>query len=355
MAPATAALHSHNRQLLYDPNGEPVSCGEGIVTLGERARILAELERRSVIVRKAQAGDRVGKRTGGGRPAKYLLTGFARCAHCHSAMARTSVTSGNGERDAYRCSRKVHGQPCPGGSIMADPLEDEVVWRYTARLAACEPDDPLIEAMAERWLAQTVPESEADRRRLGDALEIVKRRIKDLNDDRYDRHLFQTAEDLADWEGRVTKARYQRDALQAQLDALGPRKKLDIGGLLETELTSEAWKRTPIERQRELLRLGVKVVLVYNAKRGQRPVRERIHIVFADEEIPEPVPADEAQNARLMIANLVAEERAGRRPPLTGREAAALIEFIKERQAQKLLADERAKQFDNPCVDNEHL
>ena len=345
--PVTAALHSHNRQLIYDEKGEPISCGEGIVTLGERARILAELERRSTTVHKAQAADRVGKRTGGGRPAKYLLTGFARCAHCHSAMSRTVVFAGKRKYDAYRCSRKVQGQPCRGGSIMAEPFESEVVWRYTARLAACEPDDPLIDIMAERWLSQTLPESEADRRRLSDAVEIVKRRIKDLYDDRYERHLFETAEDLAEWEERVTKARYQRDALQAQLDALGPRKKLDIGGLLETELSSEAWKRTPLERQRELLRLGVKVVLVYNARRGKRPVSERIRIVFADEEVPEPAPDDDPQDARLMIANLVAEERAGRRPPLTGSEAAALIGFIKERQAQKLLADERAKQAGN--------
>jgi hypothetical protein len=48
-----------------------------------------------------------------------------------------------------------------------------------------------------------------------------------------------------------------------------------------------------------------------------------------------------------MIANLVAEERAGLRPPLTGSEAAAIVGFIKERQAQKLLADERAKQANN--------
>jgi hypothetical protein len=51
-----------------------------------------------------------------------------------------------------------------------------------------------------------------------------------------------------------------------------------------------------------------------------------------------------------MIAKLVAEERAGGRSPLTGREAAATIGFIKERQAQKLLAEERAKQAEGPAV-----
>jgi site-specific DNA recombinase len=350
-APVTAALHSHNRQLVYDQKGDPISCGEGIITLGERARVLAELERRRATVHRAQDIGRIGKHTGGGRPAKYLLTGFARCGHCHGAMNRTVVMADGEKYGAYRCSRKMRGQRCRGGSIMADALEDEVLWRYTARLAACEPDDPLIDVIAERWLSQALPESEADRRRLGDALEVVKRRIKDLYDDRYERHLFETPEDLAEWEERVTRARFQRDALQARLDALGPRQKLDIGGLLDMELSSEAWKRTPLERQRDLLRLGVKVVLVYNAKRGQRPISDRVRVVFADEDIPEPVPDDDApQDARLMIAKLVAEERAGGRSPLTGREAAATIGFIKERQAQKLLAEERAKQAEGPAV-----
>jgi site-specific DNA recombinase len=350
-APVTAALHSHNRQLVYDDKGDPISCGEGIITLSERASVMAELERRRATARKAQEVERCGTQTPEGRPAKYLLIGFARCGHCHGAMNRTTVTADGKMYGVYRCSRKGRGQRCRGGAVMAEALEGEVVWRYTARLAACEPDDPLVNVIAERWLSHALPESEADRKRLSGALEVVTRRIADLYDDRYERHLFETAEDLAEWEDRVTSARFQRDTLQARLVALGPRKKLDIGGLLETELSTEEWKRTPLERQRDLLRLGVKVVLVYNAKRGQRPMSDRIRVVFADEDIPEPVPEDDSpQDARLMIADLVAEERAGRRPPLTGREAATIIGFIMERQAQKLLAEERAKQAEGSVI-----
>src|SRR4029453_10815999 len=75
-APVTAALVSHNRQLIYDDKGDPISCGEGILPWGERARVLAELERRRATVRSAQDVGRIGKHTGGGRPAKYLATGF---------------------------------------------------------------------------------------------------------------------------------------------------------------------------------------------------------------------------------------------------------------------------------------
>jgi hypothetical protein len=92
-APVTAAIHSHNRQLIYGENGDPVSCGVGIITMGERARVLAELERRRATARKEEDVGKVGTHdpTDEGRSAKYPLTGFARCGHCHGAMNRTTV------------------------------------------------------------------------------------------------------------------------------------------------------------------------------------------------------------------------------------------------------------------------
>ena len=86
--PALAALVSHNRRLVYDENGEPISAGEGIATMSERARILAEFERRSVVVQRG-AIERIGKRTGGGRAAEHLLVGFVRCGECGAAAVRT--------------------------------------------------------------------------------------------------------------------------------------------------------------------------------------------------------------------------------------------------------------------------
>ena len=54
--PVLAGLISHNRKLVYDEQGDLVFAGEGIITLAERARILAEMERRSTIVRNADEG-----------------------------------------------------------------------------------------------------------------------------------------------------------------------------------------------------------------------------------------------------------------------------------------------------------
>ena len=54
LAPSLAALMSHKGQLVRDDNGDPVPAGMGIVTLTERARIVAEFERRGLTVRQRQ-------------------------------------------------------------------------------------------------------------------------------------------------------------------------------------------------------------------------------------------------------------------------------------------------------------
>jgi site-specific DNA recombinase len=344
--PSLAALVSHKGQLVYNDEGAPISCGEGIVTMGERARILAESERRSTVVRQAMDSTRVGKRTGGGRPAKYLLTGFGRCGYCHSHMQRTVSRRRGYDWHQYRCSGKVFGKGCPGGSIGAETLEAEVVTRLTKRLATCEPGDPLLAVIAKRWMAQAVPESEADRRRLEDALAVVKQTLADLYDDRYERHLFHTSEDIAEWEQRIDKARSQRAAIQKALDSLGQRPEIDINALLDTELSREAWPETPLARKRDILKLAVNAVLVTGARRGQRSIEDRVTIAWAHEELPELQPPDEAPpvNARELIARLVAEERAGVRPRVTTKEAVAFVGIIRDDWARVLLREERAKQ-----------
>src|SRR5215218_8927621 len=127
--PAMAALVSHNRKLLYDEHGEPISAGEGIVTMAERARILAELERRSVVAQNGSV-KRVGKQTGAGRPAEHLLVSFVRCGECGAAAVR-ELSKGV---FAFRCSRKCGGARCRGAQIAEKYLEDEAVSRLRAKL-----------------------------------------------------------------------------------------------------------------------------------------------------------------------------------------------------------------------------
>jgi DNA invertase Pin-like site-specific DNA recombinase len=289
LGPSLAALMSHNGQLVRDDNGDPISAGMGIVPLTERARILAEFERRGLTVRNAKDPERIGKRTGGGRPPKYLLTGFVRCPRCTATMQRGMGRRGTDPAPTYRCAANGRGHQCPGVTIFADALEREVERRFLTKLAALEPGDPLLERIAERWLALVVPDDHAGRAILEEKLRDVEARLGDLYEARYARGEFSSAEDITRYEVIRKRLAEQRDAVRDALARLGPPPTLDLAGLLDTELSSEAWPRLPLQRKRALLGLAVSRVYVLPSRgRGWHalPAEERVHPVWTGEPDP---------------------------------------------------------------------
>ena len=298
-APSLAALASHHDRLVDDENGDLIYVGDGIVTVVERGRILAELERRTALVSNSESASRIGTRTGGGRPPKYLLTGFARCGECGGAAARNDSAKGG---IYYRCARKSRAEVCRGGSVPGEYLEKEVRRRVAGKLAALEPGDLLLDKISEQWLTRAIPEEEADRRTLGKALAAVDRRIQDLYDDRYQRGLFETSEEISEWERMIRSARAQRKAIKEKIDSLGPVQQPNIGALLDAELTEEAWPKLPVSRQRDLLGLAVQAVWIYSA---DVPLQNRIRVIYHDEELPEPRQGTiRPDDGRLAVATL---------------------------------------------------
>lgn len=281
--PAIAGLMSHRGRLVYDEDGELVFAGEGIATLVERARILAEMERRTTMVRNANKVGRVGKRTGGGRPAKYLFTGYTRCGECGLSAVRLAIRRRSYAQ--FRCASKSLGQVCRGCSIPEAALEDEVISRLRAKLAALEPGDPLLDEIAERWFAQRLPDQGADRRILEEARDVADARIGDLYAARYERGEFTTAGEIATYEKLMEHLRQQRDAAEAALAKLPPRPEFDVAMLLDGELSAEVWPTLPVARQRFLLSLAVHQVWIYSA---DVPLDERVVIVWHGEEPPTP-------------------------------------------------------------------
>jgi site-specific DNA recombinase len=278
--PVVAALISHKRRLVYDENGEPISAGEGIATLAERARILAELERRSVVAQNG-AAERVGKRTGGGRPAEHLLVGFVRCGECGSAARRMRSRNAH----YYRCNGKRDGGRCRGAFIRETSAEDEVVSRLRAKLAALEPGDPLLDEIAERWFEQKLPGQGADRRVLEAGRDAAKARVADLYAARYQRGEFTTPEELAVYERLMQRLREQRDAAEAALAKLPPLPEVDVATLLDGELSVETWRALPVARKRFLLGLTVHQVWIFST---DERLNDRIVVVWHGEEPPKP-------------------------------------------------------------------
>jgi hypothetical protein len=283
IAPSLAAIQGHDRRLFYDDNGELVSVGEGIVTLGERARIVAELERRSARVRSAQDASRVGKRTGSGRPPKHLFSGWIRCGECGAASTwAIAINKEKNKYGRYVCSRQRQGKTCRGCGAQADALEGEVLRRFTLRISTLKPGDPLLERIAERWLK--LPDEEIERRVLQQAIDDVEVRLTDLYDARYLRREFPEPADLERYELIRARLLEQRVAARTALDRLGPRTQLDLGALLVTEVTREAWAVASLHRKRSLLQLAIQEVWIYNADRGRVPLVDRVGIIWVGED-----------------------------------------------------------------------
>jgi site-specific DNA recombinase len=280
--PALVGWQEHNGRILLGPDGDPVSFGDGILDPGEHARVLAELERRTAIVRESSTKTHeAGSKTGGGRPPRSLLVGMARCDSCGFAMTGQPVS---GHRPAYyRCSSPSLGHNCPASAyIKVSDADEEVLRQVRARLSAMKPDDPILGAIAERWLELSMPEGEGERAVVQHRLDTVRGRIVDLEEARYIRGEFATADDIARWDGMMARLKVQRDVIVQDLEELGPPPDLDLT-TLRADFSVEVWHRTPMPQRRKLLQVAVAKIIVKSARKRPMPAKDRVRVVLVGE------------------------------------------------------------------------
>ena len=252
-----------------DAEGRPVEVGEPLITPGERRRLLAALEARTM------ADFKTGKRRSAGRTPGALLTGVLRCAECGGAMHAA------GDKN-YGCGRAAAGGPCPGNSVSRPHVERLVADRLLSRLAASEPGDPVLEEVAAVLLAAPADATaEAERDALLAEVADLEARLADLEDARYLR---------GEFSGEGGDARYERlhtalsGALEAKRGALKalPPPRADLGALLDPVEVREQWDRLDLDARRSALRAGIRRVEVRRAtKRGGVFDPGRLRIVFA--------------------------------------------------------------------------
>jgi site-specific DNA recombinase len=284
-SPVLVGWARHNGRIVLGPDGEPVSFGEGILTPGEHARVLMELERRTAIVRQSPTRTReAGRRTGGGRPSRYLLVGMARCRGCTYAMSVGGIRSDDWRGLYYDCAGAGAGRTCPAAaSIKVETADAEVMRQLRLRLAAMEPNDPILGAIAERWRELTMPEGEGERAVLQSRLDAVRGRIVDLEEARYVRGEFASADDVVRWDGMMTRLKLQRDAVLREIEELGPPPDFDLTTLRAT-YSSKVWDATPLPQRRRWLQVAVAKVLVSSARRRKLPAADRVRVVLVGEE-----------------------------------------------------------------------
>src|SRR5574341_878955 len=148
------------------------------------------------------------------------------------------------------------------------------------RLAAMEPGDPILDAIAER---ATLPDDEGARAVLRSHLDAVRGRIVDLEEARYVRGQFTTPDDLTRWDGMMTRLKLQRDAVLRELDELGPPPDFDLNSL-RASYGSDAWAVTSLLQRRRLLQVAVAKVLVGSAHKRPVPAMDRVRVVLVGEE-----------------------------------------------------------------------
>jgi hypothetical protein len=115
-------------------------------------------------------------------------------------------------------------------------------------------------------------------------LDAVRGRILDLEEARFIRGQYVSAEDAARWDVMMARLTAQRDALLDAKEQLGPSPDFDLAILLDDYLSEEAWGALPTARRREVLKVAVDKIVIAPGRRGRVPVEERVRVVLAEEE-----------------------------------------------------------------------
>lgn len=209
--------------------------------------------------------------------AKHVLTDLLECCGCESSC----TWRGTG----YSCWRPGAGGVCPAPAFVAVKSAEAYVFNcWATRMAALEPEEPLLANVAERWAARQDPQSSEDeaaaRSALADAEAALSRLWKDRRSGLYDgpsERFF--APSLSEANEAVLEAQRALD------DARGGRA-VDISFLLDTQSLIEAWEDADDALKRDLLRLAIRRIKVRKADyRGQQFNGDnRMEIIWHDDE-----------------------------------------------------------------------
>ncbi|RDG39442.1 recombinase family protein [Streptomyces corynorhini] len=224
---------------LTGPDGEPVSIGTGVITAGERARILTSLRSRT------SEGLANGRR---GKPAaQSLLSGLLKCGRCGGNM-----TKGGPQ---YRCYRRVNmgKAACLGMTVLVKDADSALSSAFMARVTSFTEDHEVFKELARRWLAYQDPELDARRTELISAKDNTQARLDSLDNAYYV---------LGRFKGPQGERRYEqmREVVESQLLSVrnqleGISNSTDLMILHDLDQLHEAWESADLEHARMLLRV----------------------------------------------------------------------------------------------------
>ncbi|WP_328872645.1 recombinase family protein [Streptomyces sp. NBC_00287] len=245
---------------------DTVEIGEGIITVGERDRIIRTLESRTFV----HTGKRRPKPEG-----TALLTGLVYCAvpGCGRRMHRVG--------GSYQCMARRAGNQCIGASALAEAVDNYVTEQFLNKLPSLEPNDPLVVAIADRWVHRIDPETFAKRDALSAEIQDEEERLADLEDARYVRGEFKGAAAVERYSRLTERLTMRIDGLRGELLKL-PVPSVDMSSMLDGLTLREAWIEATNEGRRDRLSLAIDRVEVTKGVRGQRIIPgQRVQIQWA--------------------------------------------------------------------------
>ncbi|WP_282793664.1 recombinase family protein [Streptomyces sp. CC224B] len=251
---------------LLDRQGNPIPCGEYVVTFSEWLKIQAIIKRRS------RPGTSIGDRTRGKRAATTLMTEVLKCPLCGGPM-------GNGGAN-YRCLTRINNGPsmCVGVATRRQRIDDAIgiMWRnHVVNLPA---DSPTILEIARGWLSYQDPAKEKRKQAVMAALDNAASRMT-----RLEKEFFVG--------GRMDESRYEslRNELEPQIVGMKAELEVlsrdsDLTPLRDGKALAKLWEREGIDGRRALVKAALVDVTLLPAKyKGDRtPIERRLRPNWRD-------------------------------------------------------------------------
>jgi DNA invertase Pin-like site-specific DNA recombinase len=191
---------------------------------------------------------------------KHLLSGLLRCASCGGGTAIHGRS--------YRCYNYTVGKPCAEPmSAMRSLIEAYVFeeWLGAVLKADLDDGDPLMIAVAERWVALTKPEETEEHRQALAAVKAAEKALERLAEDRK-AGIYDGA--MGRFYPRLVKEA-EEDLVTAENKAAEFSGAVDLTLFDDSDLLMAHWKAADDTLRRDLIRLAIeRITVTRGARRG---------------------------------------------------------------------------------------